>query len=73
MNEERDIALRELKMLRDSLRASHYKRLADDADTLLQSFLDFGLVWTRLIPAINELKTEAYDTLSGRRTLPYRK
>lgn len=64
------MALRELRTLRDTLRAAKFKRLADQADLLLQSVLDLGVGWTMMLPEINQLKLDARETLSGRRALP---
>ena len=67
---DRDMVLRELRMLKDTLRASKFKRLADDADLLLQSVLDLGMGWTVLYPEIQQFKVEVAAHLSGRRSLP---
>ena len=67
---DRDMVLRELRMLKDTLRASKFKRLADDADLLLQSVLDLGMGWTVLYPEIQQFKVEVSAHLSGRRSLP---
>ena len=67
---DRDMVLRELRMLKDTLRASKFKRLADDADLLMQSVLDLGMGWTVLYPEIQQFKVEVAAHLSGRRSPP---
>lgn len=72
INDARDLTMRELRVLRDTLRSSGWKSLADYSDLLLISVVDAGLGWSRWLPEVEHLKHEARASLSGKRSLPQR-